>query len=447
MIKYRLLIFTFFMFSLIIFAEENIEESKSLEEERLETIRYGIDTQVMDLIEDLESEKNYELNKDLVKLLKTSTNSRLDESIISLLDKSEDDSAVVYVFEQLKEDYNLRDNIRVVYINYISKYQTLEISEYLLDLIEEESNSVSIASINALGKSELDQIIPTLIAYLEDNLFDPLRKPAIIESLGKLKAYEALEILTDLATDIYSDDKSLRWRSVVALGEIGSAESLPVLKSLFSDEDPNLRNYTISALKNFPSEDVVDLLIQGLKDSFWKVRVKAAESLGELGSKEAVEILIYKSENDPDIRNVRSASLNALGDIGGSEAFDFIRKIYQNERTNIGLRYIAIRILAEKDLSNSLKIIINVIEEEWDKDNTLILDYTCKMLSSTKSPSLKELYLKMLSYESTYNLKLYALRGIKLNKFSSLKQEVEKLTSEETAATVKKLAIDVLKNI
>jgi len=444
--KYKLFIFLFFMLSLIIFADEKAEESKSLEEERLETIRYGIDSQVMDLIKNLVIEKNYEFNKDLVKLLESSTNSRLDESIISLLDNSEDDSAVEYIFNKLQEDYNLRDNIRVVYINYISKYQTLEISEYFLELIEEESNSVSIASIKALGKSELEHIIPTLIDYLEDSLFDSLRKPAIIESLGKLKAYEALEILTDIATDIYSDDKSLRWRSVVALGEIGSPESLPILKSLFSDEDPNLRNYTISALKNFPSKEVEKLLIQGLKDSYWKVRVQAAESLGELGSKEAIGILIYKSENDPDIRNVRSSALNALGDIGGSEAFEHLRKMYQNERTDISLRYIAIQILAEKDLSNSLKIIDKVIKDEWDKDKSFILDYTCKILSSTKNSSLKETYLKMLSYESTYNLKLYALRGIKLNSLASLKQEVEKLTSEDTPATVKKLAIDVMKS-
>ncbi len=447
----RLFIIIFIILSFTIFAENTQEESKeefkSLKEERLETINYGISTQVIDLIKVLETEKNYDFNNDLLTLLESSTNSRLDQSIIALLEKSDDDSAVDYAFNQLQEDYNLRDDIIVIYINYISKYQTLEISEYLLDLIEEESNAVSIASIKALGTSELDNIVPTLIEYLEDSLFETLRKPAIIESLGKLKAIEALEILSDLATDIYSDDKSLRWRAVVALGEIADPISLPVLKSLFSDDDPNLRNHTITALKNYPSKEVTDLLIQGLKDSFWRVRINAATSLGELGVKEAVPILIYKSENDPDIRNVRSASLNALGEIGGSKAYEFIRELYQNERTDTGLRSIAIGILAEKDLSNSLKIIVKVIEEEWEKDKPVMLDYTCKILSTTKASSLKEIYSRMLSYEKTLNLKLYALRGIRLNSISSLKSEVESLTTEETPGAVKKLALDVLKEI
>ncbi len=454
MSNFKLFLTIFILFILIstIFPEDNKpeeikEDIKSLKDERLETIQYGIDTQVIDLLKILETEKNYEFNSDLLELLKSSTNSRLDQNIIGLFQKAEDDSAVEYAYKQLEEDYNLRDNIKVVYLNYISKYQTTEISEYLLSLIDVESNAISIAAITALGLSELDNIIPTLIEYLEDSLFDSLRKPSIIESLGKLKATEAIEILSDIATDIYSDDKSLRWRAVVALGDIGSPESLPVLKSLYSDDDPNLRNNTITALKNYPTEEVTNLLIQGLKDSFWKVRVNAATSLGELKIKKAVPILIYKSENDPDTRNVKSASLTALGEIGGTKAFDFIRKLYQNERADIGLRSIAIGILAEKDLSHSLKTIEKVMEDEWGKDKPLILDYTCKVLSTTKSSSLKDLYSKMLLYEESINLKLYALRGIMLNSISSMKPEVEKFTTEESQGNVKKLALDVLKSL
>jgi len=448
MLNKRLLFLIFIIpFCFGVYGEDSKEKIKSLKEERLETIQFGIDTQVTDLIKILEIEKNYDFNTELVELLETSNNSRLDKSIIAILSVSEDKSAVNFVFNKLQEDYNLRDDNIVLYINYISKYQNIEISEYLLTLIDEESDTVSISAIKALGNSEIDEIIPTLIEYLEDNLFEVLRKPAIIESLGKLKANDALDILTDLATDIYSDDKSLRWRAVVALGEIGAPESLPVLKSLFSDEDPNLRNYTITALQNYSSNEVIDLLIQGLKDSFWKVRINSAMSLGKLGIKEAVPILIYKSENDPDIRNVRSASLNALGEIGGSKAFDFIRDLYSNERTDAGLRSIAIEILADKDLKNSLKIISEVLKKEWEKDRPVMLDYTCKVLSTTKSSLLKDLYTKMLSYDKTINLKLYGLRGIMLNSISSLKPDVEKFTSEETPGSIKKLALDVLKSL
>ena len=430
-----------------VYANESEEEIKSLREERLETIMYGIDTQVSELISILETEKNFDFNADLLNLLEDSSNSRLEVSIIKLFKIAGDDSAVDYVFEELQVNFNLPDDILISFIDYIADYQTIEISEYLLTLIEEDSNTISIASITALGKSNLENTIEILIKYLEDSLFDDLRKPAIVESLGKLKAEEALEILSDIATDIYTENSSLRWRAVVALGEIGSEESLPVLKSLFSDKDPYLRNYTITALKHFPSKDVEELLIQGLKDSSWRVRVNAARSLGELGIKESVPILIYKAENDPDIRNVRAASVRALGEIGGSKAYDFIRNLYENKRSDIGLRSISISILADKDLSNSIKTINSVFDEEWDKDKSDILDYTCKVLSTTENSDLKELYARMLSYDTTLNLKLYALRGIRMNSLKSFREEVENLTSEETTRVIRKLAIDVLSDL
>lgn len=433
-----------FSFLSSVSASESDEEIKSLNKERMETLLYGIDTQVLELITILETEKNFEFNSDLQNLIENTSNSRLTESIINLFKISDDNSAVAFIFTELQENYNLSDDIIVSYINYITDYQTNEISEYFLELIEEESNAISIASIKALGKSNLENTVETLIKYLEDILFDDQRKPALIETLGKLKAEEALEILTDIATDIYTEKSSLRWKAVVALGEIGSEESLPILKSLFSDTDPYLRNYTISALKFFPIKDVEDLLIQGLKDSSWRVRVNAAQSLGDLGIKKAVPILIYKAENDPDTRNVRVAAVKSLGEIGGNTAYDFIRKLYTNNRSDSELRSISISILADKDLSNSIKTIKKVFDEEWDKDKSDILDYTCKVLSTTNSSNLKEFYVRMLSYDTNVNLKLYALRGIRINSLKSFKEEVETLTSEETARVIRKLAIDVL---
>lgn len=83
MSNFKLFLTIFILFILIstIFPEDNKpeeikEDIKSLKDERLETIQYGIDTQVIDLLKILETEKNYEFNSDLLELLKSSTNSR-----------------------------------------------------------------------------------------------------------------------------------------------------------------------------------------------------------------------------------------------------------------------------------------------------------------------------------------------------------------------------------
>lgn len=53
----------------------------------------------------------------------------------------------------------------------------------------------------------------------------------------------------------------------------------------------------------------------------------------------------------------------------------------------------------------------------------------------------------MMEYTVTVNLKIYALRGIKLNKMSSLKDKVSELTEEDQDKRVQKIAKDVLSGL
>ncbi|MCF6335687.1 MAG: hypothetical protein L3J12_08095, partial [Spirochaetales bacterium] len=74
------------------------DPATSQKEERIQTIKFGIDSQVIDLIDVLETEKNYEFNSDFLELLKVSNNSQLKIKIIKLLELSDDDRAVENIF-------------------------------------------------------------------------------------------------------------------------------------------------------------------------------------------------------------------------------------------------------------------------------------------------------------------------------------------------------------
>ena len=68
------------------------------------------------------------------------------------------------------------------------------------------------------------------------------------------------------------------------------------------------------ALGTIQGEDNVQALLEGLKDSHWMVRAKAAEALGELGAPEADGALKIAAEEDSDwnVRAVAQAALNKL---------------------------------------------------------------------------------------------------------------------------------------
>ncbi len=443
-------IITLFLFLLItispLFSEEE-QKSVSLREERTQIIKYGIDSEVINLITDLKKEKNSDFDKDLADLLETSKNEKLKETIVAFFKEEKKDNAVDFVFDEIQNNYSLSNETIIKYINYISDFGNDEITDYLITLINHDYEPLANAAIEAVGDSGKSSYGKVLLELLTDPDTTDSKKIHIINALGKLKYRKAVEEISKFLEKDYTDNRSLKWKACTALGEIGDESSLPVLERIFSENDPYLRKYAIEALGYFPDKKTEDIIIQGLRDSSWRVRVSAADSLGRMKSKKAVPILIYKAGKDPDVKNVRNHAIESLAEIGTHEALEYLRSLILDEKSPMQNRTTALSALIENDLDNSIKSITELIETEWDKKNSPILDYTCKLLSQTKNPKLKKLYEKMMEYTVTVNLKIYALRGIKLNKMSSLKDKVSELTEEEQDKRVQKIAKDVLSGL
>ncbi len=423
--------------------EQEQKEEKSLEEQRRLTIQYGIDSQIIELINQLKEEKNDNFNSDLKELFNNTSNTNLKSAIIDIFSTQENDALVEDSFELLQDYDSLGSKIVLQLIRYLEEHQTQEITDFFFELIEDPRNEVASAAITAIGVSEKKKYSEDLLTLYENNsLRDELKAP-LISALGNLKNDVAFGFLDETVSDD-DESKSLRWRACQALGKIGGEKAYESVSSLLNEEDPILRSYAVNSLGYFDQEGVVDILIDALRDSMWRVRVQAAEALGRKQDNKALDILKYKAEYDPDIRNVRLAAVKAIGKIDGEEGYSFLRKLYSSSDTPLGLRTASIKILVEENLTPSLDAINKVMKEEWEKDESYILDYTCKMLSTKKSNELKPLYKKMLNHPSHINLLIYGLRGVQLNKISSLKAEVEKLTGDSVSRGVRSLAKSVL---
>ncbi len=442
------IILIFLVFSSL-YAEETTskDNTKSIKEKRIDIIRYGIDTEIIDLIKTLKKNKNKDFNPELLKLLKSTHDTNLESKIIDLFSSEKDNSAVAYAFSEIKDNYDLSNEILTQFITYIAPYQTTEISTYLATLINHDDATIADTAIDALGKSKDDKYGEVLLKLLDEPSTSDSQRIHVIEALGNLKYRKARDSISKFLKKDYTSNRSLKWKACIALGEIADEKSLPVIIKLFSDSDPYLRNYAIQALQYFPAQKTEDIIIQGLRDSSWRVRVSACSSLGQIKSRKAVPILIYKAGNDPDIRNVRNAAIKALGRIGSKKALSFLQSFVLDSTSNSLNRNTAITVLAEYDLSGSIATFGKLMEEEWNKPSSTLLDYTCKVLSTKKNKSLAKLYVKMLDYTVTMNLKIYGLRGIKLNKISSLKGRVEELTTDKNPRQIRQIAKNTLESI
>lgn len=435
------------LFSSYIFAEEiekeitEKDELISITEERRETLNYGIDSEIISLLDKMKDEEDTTLADAVNEVFTGTNNSNILNACVNYFikikyaDASETAENKIQNWED--EDFStLSASLR-----YISEFPNDKSEEIILPLAKHDNKTLASAALTALGKCGSEKSADALLDFLEDDDFHEDLKPTIIRALGDIGSEKSIDILIDILEDVY-EEKSWRWTSCEALGKIGHPDSLPVIRQTLQDKDTYLRAYAVKALAGFEDAEVEDELIQSLKDSFWRVRVSAAEALGERKSKNAVNILIYKAKKDPE-PNVKIAAVKALGQISDAESMEFLRELYKKNTTLASLRTEAVGIIIQEDLAASIDIITVVLAEEWEKETSPVLSYTCKFLSKAENQKLETLFERMLNHNNVA-IKIYGIRGIQLNGFKSQKERLESLTKEGINNAVRKAALGAL---
>jgi len=438
-----IILLTFFLVPLPAVDKEGEEEIKPLDQERLETIQFGIDSEIIELIKNLKEEKNIDFNNELINLLEESANIQIKEQILAFFTETEYKKADHIALDIL----NTYDEDHASLVTAAIKYAALTESKDVLDavagLMESDDTSVASAAIRTIGRSGMHEYQYLLQQYYEDDDYPEEIKADIILALGDLKTVEAVPFLIELLEN-EDEEQVIRRYACDSLRKIGDPAAIEPLLQAYEDEDVLLRSYVMYALSGFEGEKIEKILIQGLRDSYIRVRISAARGLGDKKAKAAVPILIYKAKKDPE-QKVRVEALKALGQIGSRESLDFIQDILKSEKSNPTQRVTALYIAVDKDLDNSIKLLEELIEKEWEKKDSRFLDYIAKQLSLQENGRLKKIFSHFLDHPS-FTMKLYGLRGIKRNNFTDLKEKVRPLSEEGNHSLVRKTALSVLED-
>ncbi len=182
----------------------------------------------------------------------------------------------------------------------------------LLENISNEDEDVRRSAIEALGDSGDRQAVPHIIKALSDS--STAVREAAIRALGRLKDRQAAGPLVRMLGCIWGED---RLAAASSLAELGERKWLRLIKG---DDDDFKR------LRESGDADSVEAPIAGLEDRDGFVRRCAAEALGDLGLKMAVEPLV-KTLGD-GVPQVRRAAVEALGKIGDPNAIvELVKKL------------------------------------------------------------------------------------------------------------------------
>jgi len=123
---------------------------------------------------------------------------------------------------------------------------------------------------------------------------------------------------SDIILQLEDKDYRVRVKAAESLGELGDVKAIEPLVKALQDEDEDVRKCAVIALEKIGDKRAVVPLVKALQDDFFKCREYAAEALGRIGDKSAVQPLI-KSLQDVDV-DVRVNAAEALGLLGDKRA-------------------------------------------------------------------------------------------------------------------------------
>ena len=428
--------------------DNNGGDSESEEEQPIidywrETLMYGIDSQIISIIKKMEDQNETRLNKELLQVMENSKNPKIKQEALQFFRDVKYEKAVkaaLNILENYQEESSVNPALLTSAIRYIQEY-TEKPEDILFELIEYRNTSVASTAARAIGKLGNENDAKQLIKLYKEGGLGESIKASIILAFGDMKAKPAVDLLIKIAQN---DANPSSWRQYAcdSLGKIGDKKAIEPLNHLLSSEDALLRAYATAGLSYFENEKVIPILTQALKDDNWRVRSAAAEGLAKKWASEAVGILKYKAEHDPK-EQVKTKAVTALGAIGTDEAVKFLHKIAADTSVSNTLRLDAVQALTENHLTNSINKLKELMDKEWNVENSRFLEYLCKHLASIESKELKPLFAKMLKHDY-YVIQIYGIRGLWKNDISDYKDEIEKMTGEGYHGAVKKTAESVL---
>ena len=271
------------------------QDQESEHQRRLDVLRYGIETQVIELINTLKSEKNKDYAEELLPIFDSVTSPRLRSAILDyygLLELDVADSRAAKIIATRDE---LSDSLVGSAFSYLLALKSDAALEHVRLILEDEERKYLGAAIKILGVSGTEDDVQILRALYESSSSDAAIKQEILLAFGKMRAKSSFELLASIAS-AEDEGKIERMYACTALGDLGDPRAVSILVKASVTGDPNVRANAIGALQNFEGKDVDNAILQGLRDQHIAPRAAAVKATEKRQIQAAIPFLERSEE-------------------------------------------------------------------------------------------------------------------------------------------------------
>ena len=282
-----------------VLAAEQKDNGKDTVKETQDTLKFGIETDITALIEKLTLNDDPRFSDDIYDLFESTKSVEIRKQVLAYFTKMKDPCIEDYAVTILNDPHDETDSLVSAIFKYVSAVQCKAAVPAVITLLDNDEAAYFDDALSTLGEIGSEDDAVKIASYMDREDLSVPQRQTLVKVLGKIKAEKTLDKLTELAKD--SDENMfVRAYAAESIGTIGKPESLPVLEKLFEETDPNLRQYVIKGIKHYDKKDAGPFIIQGIRDSYYKVRLEAIQAADELDLSDAMPYLIYRAKNDPE---------------------------------------------------------------------------------------------------------------------------------------------------
>lgn len=299
------------------------KDEKDSEQKARETIKYGIEPELADLVKKLIEDDDPRYSDELYDLFQETKSPVVREKILEYFTKFEDPCLEDYAVTILNDPYDEKASTVEQAFKYTAALKTKAAIPAVVTLLESDNESYFTPALTTLGELGGEDEAEYLVQFLDRSDLTTAQRQALMKVLGKIKAEQTFDALVEIAKDD-GENIFVRAYAAEAIGAMKRGESVEVLTKLFEEQDPTLRCYAIKGLAySEDDKEARQTVIQAIKDSQYKVRLDAIDAAAKMKIKEAVPYIIHRAKSDPEAQ-VKKKALEKLAAYGESEADKFL---------------------------------------------------------------------------------------------------------------------------
>jgi HEAT repeat protein len=414
---------------------------KSVEEQQLETIRYGTENEVAALIQTLKTENAVYLDDELIALAEGTLNRNILTGVFSFFGERKKSGLEERALKAVTEWDDEANETIIAAIDYLGSAGNSAAVTPLKALLSTEERRFNSAIFRALGriagahKDIRDEIAVFLKDYCTaESPSDEARREIII-ALGEAGSPEVISFLIDIAGN--NDERTtIRMAAVDALSKTGGSEGLASILEGVSSPDPNLRSASVAALGPFEGPEVDHAILEAFRDTYYRTRMGAARAAGKRKLLTAIPYLAYRAEHD-EVPAVKDEAIRALGEIGGAEAVAVLDSLFSSRKTPDRVRILCAEILIREKPDAFAPALIAETEDAKKRNQTSFYNGLLKALGTAKTPAVENIAQRFLASGGIIE-KSYALDMVVNNRFTSLARDVEALLEDKNQGLSRK---------